>query len=308
MPCRRCLPAVDVNQGPAVGLRSAETEVCDFGQQTLAAQLWDSYDAAVASRLAYPRIRAALAAAARNHDLAEADLEKLSEPGTATGSHPPRRTHRSSGTARRPARPHARTTRRKRRPPRQRPGHRRPRPDPRRLGPPPPRRRASRRPAHRPSTTRHTETMIFRTIITVTSLVGVRVGLPQPGICRHPAVLRWDRRLLPLPGLLQRDLPGRWRRQAVLAAMRALRRIRSIIGPSSRARPGGAHPLWTRGVSPCGLAPGPRSGTRRARRRCGTGRPRPAGSRGRPACPARAGGLAPRWLRIAARWRRNSPA
>jgi uncharacterized protein len=40
----------------------------------LAAQLWDGCDAAVASRLAYPEVRAALAAAARNHDLDEADL------------------------------------------------------------------------------------------------------------------------------------------------------------------------------------------------------------------------------------------
>jgi uncharacterized protein len=35
----------------------------------LAAQLWDACDAAVASRLAYPEVRAALAAAGRNHDL-----------------------------------------------------------------------------------------------------------------------------------------------------------------------------------------------------------------------------------------------
>jgi predicted nucleic acid-binding protein len=42
----------------------------------LAAQLWDGCDAAVASRLAYPEVRAALAAAARNHDLAEADLDE----------------------------------------------------------------------------------------------------------------------------------------------------------------------------------------------------------------------------------------
>jgi len=41
----------------------------------LAAQLWDGCDAAVASRLAYPEVRAALAAAARNHDLDEADLD-----------------------------------------------------------------------------------------------------------------------------------------------------------------------------------------------------------------------------------------
>jgi uncharacterized protein len=41
----------------------------------LAAQLWDSCDAAVASRLAYPEVCAALAAAARNHDLGEHDLD-----------------------------------------------------------------------------------------------------------------------------------------------------------------------------------------------------------------------------------------
>ncbi len=40
----------------------------------LAAQLWDGSDAAVVSRLAYPEVRAALAAATCNHDLEEADL------------------------------------------------------------------------------------------------------------------------------------------------------------------------------------------------------------------------------------------
>lgn len=40
----------------------------------LAAELWDGCDAAVASRLAYPEVRAALAAAGRNHDLARAVL------------------------------------------------------------------------------------------------------------------------------------------------------------------------------------------------------------------------------------------
>src|ERR1022692_2168029 len=39
----------------------------------LAADLWDGCDAAVASRLAYPEVHAALAAAARNHDLGEHD-------------------------------------------------------------------------------------------------------------------------------------------------------------------------------------------------------------------------------------------
>ena len=40
----------------------------------LAAELWDGSDAVVASRLAYPEVRAALAAAARNHDLDKASL------------------------------------------------------------------------------------------------------------------------------------------------------------------------------------------------------------------------------------------
>jgi uncharacterized protein len=42
----------------------------------LAAQLWDGCDAAVASRLAYPEVRAALAAAARNHDLDTRELDE----------------------------------------------------------------------------------------------------------------------------------------------------------------------------------------------------------------------------------------
>ena len=41
----------------------------------LAADLWDSCDAALASRLAYPEVRAALAAAGRNHDLSNDDLD-----------------------------------------------------------------------------------------------------------------------------------------------------------------------------------------------------------------------------------------
>ena len=40
----------------------------------LVATLWDGCDAAVSSRLAYPEVRAALAAAARNHDLTTAEL------------------------------------------------------------------------------------------------------------------------------------------------------------------------------------------------------------------------------------------
>lgn len=40
----------------------------------LAAELWDGCDAAVASRLAYPEVCAALAAADRNHDLTGHEL------------------------------------------------------------------------------------------------------------------------------------------------------------------------------------------------------------------------------------------
>jgi uncharacterized protein len=48
----------------------------------LVAQLWDGCDAAVASCLAYPEVRAALAAAGRNHDLDPgqlADAERARE-------------------------------------------------------------------------------------------------------------------------------------------------------------------------------------------------------------------------------------
>ena len=41
----------------------------------LAAALWDGCDAAISSRLAYPEVRAALAAAGRNHDLTESELD-----------------------------------------------------------------------------------------------------------------------------------------------------------------------------------------------------------------------------------------
>jgi hypothetical protein len=40
----------------------------------VAAALWDGCDAALSSRLAYPEVRAALAAAARNHDLSDPEL------------------------------------------------------------------------------------------------------------------------------------------------------------------------------------------------------------------------------------------
>jgi predicted nucleic acid-binding protein len=41
----------------------------------LAAELWDGCDAALATRPAYPEVRAALATACRNHDLSEDDLD-----------------------------------------------------------------------------------------------------------------------------------------------------------------------------------------------------------------------------------------
>jgi uncharacterized protein len=45
----------------------------------LAAQLWDGCDAAVASRLAYSEVRAALAAAVSNRDLDQADLDEVEQ-------------------------------------------------------------------------------------------------------------------------------------------------------------------------------------------------------------------------------------
>lgn len=48
--------------------------VVDEAGSELAAQLWDGCDATLASRLAYPEVRAALAAAGRNHDLDEDSL------------------------------------------------------------------------------------------------------------------------------------------------------------------------------------------------------------------------------------------
>lgn len=45
----------------------------------LAIALWDGCDAAVSSRLAYPEVRAALAAAHRNHDLDAPGLEQAEQ-------------------------------------------------------------------------------------------------------------------------------------------------------------------------------------------------------------------------------------
>ena len=41
----------------------------------LAVELWDGCDAALASRLAYPEVRATLAAAARNHDITQTEFD-----------------------------------------------------------------------------------------------------------------------------------------------------------------------------------------------------------------------------------------
>ena len=48
--------------------------VIDEAGTQLAVELWDGCDAALASRLAYPEVRAALASLARNHDL---DVDQL---------------------------------------------------------------------------------------------------------------------------------------------------------------------------------------------------------------------------------------
>jgi uncharacterized protein len=45
----------------------------------LAADLWDGCDAALSSRLAYPEVRAALAASARNHDITETELDSVEQ-------------------------------------------------------------------------------------------------------------------------------------------------------------------------------------------------------------------------------------
>ncbi len=47
--------------------------VLDEAGSDLAAALWNGCDAAMSSRLAYPEVCAALAAASRNHDLTEAE-------------------------------------------------------------------------------------------------------------------------------------------------------------------------------------------------------------------------------------------
>lgn len=75
----------------------------------LAAQLWTA--ATPPWPAAWPTPKSALAAAARNHDLAEADLDEAERVWDSYWAANPGRTHRSPGTARRPARPHACTPR-----------------------------------------------------------------------------------------------------------------------------------------------------------------------------------------------------
>lgn len=48
--------------------------VVDEAGTDIASELWDGCDAAVSSRLAYPEVRAALAASRRNSDLTEREL------------------------------------------------------------------------------------------------------------------------------------------------------------------------------------------------------------------------------------------
>lgn len=62
------MPLVYFDASAFVKLLTTETG------SSLAAELWDGCDAALSSRLAYPEVRAALAAAARNHDLTDSEL------------------------------------------------------------------------------------------------------------------------------------------------------------------------------------------------------------------------------------------
>ncbi len=62
------MPLVYFDASAFVKLLTTETG------SSLASAPWDGCDAALSSRLAYPEIRAALTAAARNHDLTESEL------------------------------------------------------------------------------------------------------------------------------------------------------------------------------------------------------------------------------------------
>ena len=63
------MPLVYFDASAFVKLLTTETG------SSLASALWDGCDAALSSRLAYPEVRAALAAACRNHDITEDDLD-----------------------------------------------------------------------------------------------------------------------------------------------------------------------------------------------------------------------------------------
>jgi hypothetical protein len=75
----------------------------------LAAELWDGCDGAVSSRLAYPEVRAALAAAARNHVLHGDDLVETEQAweGYWAATRPVELTHRVERRAGELARDHA---------------------------------------------------------------------------------------------------------------------------------------------------------------------------------------------------------
>lgn len=62
------MPLVYFDASAFVKLLTTETG------SSLASALWDGCDAALSSRLAYPEVRAALAAASRNHDLTGSEL------------------------------------------------------------------------------------------------------------------------------------------------------------------------------------------------------------------------------------------
>ncbi len=53
--------------------------VLDETGSDLAAALWNASDAALSSRLAYPEVRAALAAAGRNHDLTDSEASAAAD-------------------------------------------------------------------------------------------------------------------------------------------------------------------------------------------------------------------------------------
>ncbi len=69
---------------PGSTIRGASASITDAllaeeAGSDLVAELWDGCDAAMSSRLAYPEVRAALAAARSNHDLGEGDIDAAEE-------------------------------------------------------------------------------------------------------------------------------------------------------------------------------------------------------------------------------------